>query len=64
MSKSEVPGGIFPKHGGYRKLLTYQKSEIIYDATVQFTNRFRHKYDRTVGLSVELPEILIASRTQ
>lgn len=32
--------GFIPKHGGYRNLITYQKSEIIYDATVYFTNRF------------------------
>ncbi len=53
MSKSEGSGGIFPKHGGYRNLLTYQKSEIIYDATVQFTKRFLHRYDRTVGQMVQ-----------
>lgn len=29
-----------PQHGGYKKLLSYQKSEIIYDATVYFTGRF------------------------
>jgi hypothetical protein len=32
-----------PLHGGYRKLLSYQKAEIIYDATVYFTNRFYQK---------------------
>ncbi len=53
MSKSENTGSIFPKHGGYRKLLTYQKAEIIYDATVQFTKRFLHKYDRTIGQMVQ-----------
>ena len=29
-----------PKHGGYRKLLSYQKAEIIYDGTQYFTARF------------------------
>jgi hypothetical protein len=32
--------GFIPKHGGYRKLITYQKAEIIYDGTVYFTKRF------------------------
>lgn len=53
MRKTEGSGGIFPKHGGYRKLLTYQKAEIIYDATVQFTKRFLQKNDRTVGQMVQ-----------
>jgi hypothetical protein len=32
--------GFIPLHGGYRHLITYQKAEIIYDATVYFTQRF------------------------
>jgi four helix bundle suffix protein len=38
-----------PKHGGYRKLLSYQKAEIIYDGTIYFTKRFYHPFNRTVG---------------
>lgn len=45
--------GFIPKHGGYRNLFSYQKAEIIYDATVYFTGRFFHKYDRTVGQMVQ-----------
>lgn len=45
--------GFIPTHGGYRHLLSYQKAEIIYDGTVYFTNRFFHKYDRTVGQMVQ-----------
>lgn len=45
--------GFIPKHGGYRNLFSYQKAEIIYDGTVYFTNRFFHKYDRTVGQMVQ-----------
>jgi four helix bundle suffix protein len=45
--------GFIPKHGGYRNLISYQKAEIIYDGTVYFTNRFFHKYDRTVGQMVQ-----------
>lgn len=36
-----------PSHGGYKSLLSYQKAEIIYDATVHFCNRFFDKCDRT-----------------
>jgi len=45
--------GFIPVHGGYRNLFGYQKAEIIYDGTVYFTNRFFHKYDRTVGQMVQ-----------
>src|SRR5262244_3277371 len=37
-----------PKHGGYKKLLSYhQKAEIVYDATVHFCERFIDKRSRT-----------------
>lgn len=39
--------GFIPKHGGYQNLITYQKAEIIFDATVHFTERVFSKYDRT-----------------
>jgi len=26
--------GFIPKHGGYQKLLSFQKTEVVYDATV------------------------------
>ncbi len=45
--------GFIPKHGGYRNLITYQKSEIIYDGTIYFTNRAFKKYDRTIGQMVQ-----------
>lgn len=31
--------GFIPVHGGYKKLLSYQKAEIVYDATVHFCDR-------------------------
>lgn len=46
-------GGFIPTHGGYRKLITFQKSEIIYDGTVYFTKRFFKKYDRTIDQMVQ-----------
>jgi four helix bundle suffix protein len=39
--------GFIPKHGGYKKLLSYQKAEIVYDATVHFCDRFIDKRSRT-----------------
>lgn len=36
-----------PKHGGYKKLLSYQKAEIIYDGTVHFCGRFIDPRSRT-----------------
>ena len=36
-----------PKHGGYKNLLSYQKAEIVYDATVYFCNRFVERQSRT-----------------
>ena len=45
--------GFIPKHGGYRKLLSYQKAEIIYDLTVIFCRRFLEKRDRTVDQMVQ-----------
>jgi four helix bundle suffix protein len=52
-NKPNKTEGFIPPHGGYRNLLTYRKSEIIYDGTVYFTNRFFGKYDRTVGQMVQ-----------
>jgi four helix bundle suffix protein len=39
--------GFIPPHGGYRNLITYKKSEIVYDGTQYFCNRFFSKFDRT-----------------
>jgi four helix bundle suffix protein len=36
-----------PRHGGYKRLLAYQKAEIVYDATVHFCDRFIDKRSRT-----------------
>jgi len=41
-----VPGFI-PLHGGYKKLLSYQKTVIIYDGTVSFCDRYIDRYSRT-----------------
>jgi four helix bundle suffix protein len=39
--------GFIPVHGGYQNLLSYQKSQIVYDATVYFCDRFIDRRSRT-----------------
>jgi four helix bundle suffix protein len=53
MQNKQNTDGFIPLHGGYRNLITYQKAEIIYDATIYFTNRFFRKYDRTIDQMVQ-----------
>ncbi len=45
--------GFIPSHGGYQNLISYQKAEIIYDATVYFTRRFYRISDRTIDQMVQ-----------
>jgi four helix bundle protein len=42
-----------PPHGGYKNLLSYQKAEIVYDATVHFCKRFLDKRDRTFDQMIQ-----------
>lgn len=51
--EKENSKGFIPLHGGYKNLITYQKSEIIYDGTIYFTKRFFQKYDRTIDQMVQ-----------
>ena len=39
--------GFIPAHGGYHRLLSYQKAEIVYDATVRFCDRYVDRRNRT-----------------
>lgn len=48
-----MPDGFIPPHGGYKKLLSYQRAEIVYDATVRFCERFLNPRDRTVDQMVQ-----------
>src|SRR4051812_21598882 len=43
----ETKPGLIPPHGGYRELKSYQMSELVYDATVKFCNRFIDRRSRT-----------------
>ena len=46
-------GGIIGPHGGYRNLKAYQTTEIIYDATVKFCDRFINARSRTIDQMVQ-----------
>lgn len=45
--------GFIPPHGNYRELLSYQKSEVVYDITYRFCERFLKKGDRTIDQMVQ-----------
>ncbi|MCC6661266.1 MAG: four helix bundle protein [Phycisphaerales bacterium] len=47
------PPGFIPAHGGYRDLLSYQKSEVVYDITRRFCDRFLRRGDRTIDQMVQ-----------
>ena len=38
---------LIPKHGGYRKLKSFQVSQLLYDVTVRFCDRYIEKRSRT-----------------
>jgi four helix bundle suffix protein len=38
---------LIPKHGGYRKLKSFQVAELVYDVTVRFCNRYIDRRSRT-----------------
>ncbi len=38
---------LIPKHGGYRKLKSFQIAQLVYDVTVRFCNRYIEKRSRT-----------------
>jgi four helix bundle suffix protein len=47
------PESFIPAHGGYRRLLSYRKAEIVYDATVHFCGHFLSRGDRTIDQMVQ-----------
>ncbi|MCX6583963.1 MAG: four helix bundle suffix domain-containing protein [Candidatus Aminicenantes bacterium] len=44
---------IISPHGGYRNLKSYQTTEIIYDATIKFCERFIDRRSRTTDQMVQ-----------
>lgn len=53
LSVPSTQPGFIPPHGGYQNLLSYQKSQIVYDATVYFCSRFLDKRDRTYDQMIQ-----------
>jgi four helix bundle suffix protein len=45
--------GFLPPRGNYRRLLSYQKAEIVYDLTYRFCQRFLKLGDRTIDQMVQ-----------
>jgi len=41
------PGGFIPRHGGYKRLQSYRRACIVYDATLHFCERYVDRYSRT-----------------
>lgn len=41
------PDSLIPKHGGYRKLRSFQIAQLCYDVTVRFCDRYIEKRSRT-----------------
>jgi four helix bundle suffix protein len=53
LKEKKMAERFIPPHGGYKNLLSYQKSQIVYDATVYFCSRFLKKSDRTYDQMVQ-----------
>jgi four helix bundle suffix protein len=39
--------GLIPKHGGYRKLKSFQIAQLVFDVTVRFCERYIDRFSRT-----------------
>lgn len=46
-------GELLPKHGNYKRLLSYQKADVIYRMTFFFCEHFMQKGDRTVDQMIQ-----------
>lgn len=44
---------LIPKHGGYRKLKSFQMAQLVYDVTVRFCDRYIDKFSRTKDQMVQ-----------
>ena len=44
---------LIPKHGGYRKLKSFQMAQLAYDVTVRFCDRYIDKFSRTKDQMVQ-----------
>ena len=46
---------LIPKHGGYRKLKSFQVAQLVYDVTVRFCDRYVEKRSRTHDQMIGVP---------
>jgi len=53
VDRSSQPRPIIPPRGDYQTLISYQKSEVIYEITYRFCQRFLSRGDRTVDQMVQ-----------
>jgi four helix bundle suffix protein len=44
---------LIPKHGGYRKLKSFQVAQLVYDITVRFVDRYIDRFSRTKDQMVQ-----------
>ena len=44
---------LIPKHGGYRKLKSFQVAQLAYDVTIRFCDRYVDRYSRTKDQMVQ-----------
>ncbi len=42
-----MPEPLIPRYGGYRKLVSFRKAQLIYDVTVRFCDRYVSSRSRT-----------------
>ncbi len=53
MTENSDPEKLIPKHGGYRKLKSFQLAQLVYDVTVRFVNRYIERTSRTYDQMVQ-----------
>ena len=44
---------LIPRTGNYRKLISYQKSEAIFDITYYFCHKYLNRGDRTIDQMIQ-----------
>lgn len=52
-SDEEDPPPFLPKTGNYQELISFQKTEVIYDFTFRFCHKFLQRGDRTIDQMVQ-----------
>jgi hypothetical protein len=50
----KTPEPLIPKHGGYRRLKSFQVAQLVYDITVRFCDRYIDKHSRTHDQMVQV----------